>query len=102
LTGRWPYEEELSKRKAVEKIEERFPQVRAQRPESPAKYADLPKGLDAVVLKCLEYDPQKRFPAVRAMVSEFAKYLEGSDRMWPESLGMSKSGNTLVRNHKSA
>ncbi len=102
LTGRWPYEEELSKRKGVEQIEERFPQVRAQRPESPAKYADLPKGLDAVALKCLEYDPQKRFPTVRAMVSELVKHLEGSDQMWPEFLDMSKSLNTVVRNHKSA
>jgi serine/threonine-protein kinase len=102
LTGRWPYEKELAHRKKVENIEERFPQVRGQLPESPAKFAELPKGLDVIVLKCLEYEPHKRFPTVRILVSELATYLEGSDRMWPESLDMSKSGKTLVRNHKSA
>jgi len=96
LTGRWPFEKELEKRTEVNNIEERFPQVRAKPPESPSKYAVLPDGMDTVVLKCLEFEPGKRFATVRDLVSALAPYLQGSDRMLPESLDLTE-GNVALR-----
>lgn len=92
LTGRWVFEEELANRKTTDFIEERFPQVRAQRPENPGKFAVLPDGLGALVIKCLEFDPSKRFQSVRDLIGKLATYLEGPDRMWPELLGMAGKG----------
>jgi len=95
LTGRWPFEKELANRTSVEKIEERFPQVKARPPENPSKYGNMPKGLEEVVMQCLEFDPQKRLSSVRDLVSELAPYLEGPDRMWPESLDLARTTSRI-------
>jgi serine/threonine-protein kinase len=39
--------------------------------------ASLPPELDAVVGRCLEKDPQRRYPSARALAEEFERYLNG-------------------------
>jgi eukaryotic-like serine/threonine-protein kinase len=88
LTGRWAFEDELFERKSVENTEQRFPQVKAKRPPHPGKFVSLPQGLDSIVMQCLDFGPKRRFSTVRELVKELAVYLEGSDRIWPESVDL--------------
>jgi serine/threonine protein kinase len=92
LTGRWPFEDELANRASLRDIKQRFPQVRGELPKNPAKFVTLPEGLDEAVLKCLQFEPAKRFQSARELAKELARYLEGTDRMWPES---AEKGETL-------
>jgi serine/threonine-protein kinase len=39
--------------------------------------SDLPPGLDGLVMRCLEKDPEKRIPSVKALMSELAPYTLG-------------------------
>lgn len=87
LTGRWPFEDQLTNGHA-----ERYPQVRIKRPPSPAKFnKEVPNRLAALVLKCLAFEPQDRFQSVRDLVKELASFLKGSDRMWPEAVNEQKA-----------
>jgi eukaryotic-like serine/threonine-protein kinase len=89
LTGRWPFEDDLPKEADPEDLEKRYPQVRIKGPQSPAVFnPDLPPKLSALVLKCLQREPRKRFQSVRPLVAILAGFLEGNDRMWPESVGI--------------
>lgn len=93
LTGRWPYEDVLAKRTEAAAnpanpadVAFRYPQVQARKPVTPTRFASLPKGLDEVVLKCLAFDPSERFTSARELAARLGGFLEGSDRMWPESM----------------
>jgi serine/threonine protein kinase len=45
---------------------------------SPSAFrSDLPPGLDGVVMRCLEKDPEKRIPSVKALMSELVPYTLG-------------------------
>lgn len=51
----------------------RFGQVRRPRHARP----ELPRDLEAIVLKCLHRDPRQRYPRARALADDLARYVEG-------------------------
>jgi serine/threonine-protein kinase len=89
LTGRWPFEDELVNTPEYRTLEDRYPQIRASHPPLPGTFnAQLPPGLAAVVMQCLAPHPAHRFQSARALAKALVRFLEGEERLWPESLNL--------------
>lgn len=70
VTGRPPFLAESAPRVCALVLNEK--------PEPPSTYRpDLPQELEAVILRCLEKDPNNRFPNVAEFVSAFAHFAPG-------------------------
>jgi eukaryotic-like serine/threonine-protein kinase len=90
LTGEWPYEQELHQSREKKTLEERYPQISGNPPRAPHELnRDIPPDLSKIVLRCLEFDPARRFQTVRDFVKNLFPFLGGKDQMWPESLDLS-------------
>jgi serine/threonine protein kinase len=90
LTGQWPFEEELRQKREKKVLEDRYPQVRGTSPKPPHEFIPgISEELSRIVLRCLEMDPSARFPSVRDLIKNLVPFLEGKDRMWPESVDLS-------------
>ena len=46
-----------------------------EKPAPPSRFADLPEGFDAIVLKALEKDPAARYPTAAEMIAALERYL---------------------------
>ena len=89
LTGRWPFEDELMNHPDHHTLADRYPQIRGRRPPRPGQFnAQIAPGLEAVVMKCLGRHPKQRFPSARDLAKTLARFLEGKDQLWPESLDL--------------
>ena len=89
LTGRWPFEEDLMNNPEHRTLEDRYPQIRRSRPPRPSAFnAQVAPALEAVVMKCLARHPHQRFQSARELARELARFLEGKDQLWPESLDL--------------
>jgi len=70
VTGRPPF--------AGETPAETLVQVQTQQPIAPGMIRSrLSADLEAICLKCLEKDPQQRYPSASAMAEDLARYLSG-------------------------
>ncbi|RPJ60539.1 MAG: serine/threonine protein kinase, partial [Acidobacteria bacterium] len=70
LTGRAPFHGES----AAQVVHE----VLTTEPVSPRSLQpSIPRDLETVCLKCLEKDPQRRYPSARAVAEELRRFLEG-------------------------
>jgi hypothetical protein len=70
LTGRRPFD--------AEDTDEVLRQVRFADPPAPRSLRpDLPAGLEAVVLRCLEKDPRRRYPTARSLAEDLERWLAG-------------------------
>lgn len=70
LTGQPPFRAD-SAQATLKLVQEG--QVRSPRRWQP----HLPQDLQAIVLKCLDKDPARRYPSARALAEDLARYLEG-------------------------
>jgi tRNA A-37 threonylcarbamoyl transferase component Bud32 len=53
-------------------------QILRDDPPSPRKFdIRVPRGLETICLKCLEKDPNKRYPTAQAVAEELGRYLKG-------------------------
>jgi serine/threonine protein kinase len=63
------------------KAEDVIQQVRTQRPKPPRSIVqDLPKPVEAIILRCLEKRPRDRFPSMQALVDALDHQIRGSRR----------------------
>jgi eukaryotic-like serine/threonine-protein kinase len=57
---------------------ETLDQVRQQQPVSPSRLnSKVPRDLEIICLKCLEKDPQRRYPSAQALAVEVRRFLIG-------------------------
>ncbi len=90
LTGEWPYEKELRQSKKKRNLKERYPQTSGSPPPPPQELnPEVSAELSDIVLRCLAFDPGRRFQSVREFVRLLFPLLKGEDQMWPESLDLS-------------
>jgi len=86
LTGRWPFEDELMKRRS-EGLEGRFPQIKKNQPPSVRQFnSSVCAELDRLILKSMAKEPDKRVSSVRELVRSLAGFLEKEEQLWPDSL----------------
>lgn len=71
LTLRKPFPGESAKEVLAKQIESRSSGVIAPREVNP----DIPPGLEKIVLKCLEWDPDKRYPFMSVVVRDLKRAL---------------------------
>lgn len=89
VTGRWPYEDQFLDRHKKKNLLGRYPQTGEALPPPPGLYnSKIPESLAAVILRCLEKDPAKRFVAARELIRALATLLAGKDQMWPEPVDL--------------
>ncbi len=70
LTGAVPF--------AAPDLAQLLRQIREQTPTPPRQLVpSLPAELEAIVLKCLEKDPEARYPSARALAEDLRRYLDG-------------------------
>lgn len=77
LTGRFPFDATSATELARQHLEEP--------PPRPSQRAPLSPALDALVLRCLEKQPERRFPSVRALLRELRDAV-GRPASAPESM----------------
>ena len=59
-------------------LAETLDKVRGDAPEPPAQVnARVPRDLEIICLKCLEKDPQRRYPSARALADDLHRWLGG-------------------------
>jgi serine/threonine-protein kinase len=70
LTGRAPFRGDW--------VGETLQQVRERPPESPSRINPrTPRDLRVICLKCLEKDPQRRYPSARALAEDLGRFVAG-------------------------
>lgn len=87
LTGRWPYEDAYEAARPEDGDEARYPQLGATPPPAARTFnLEITPELDAVVMRCLESDPARRFDSIHGMLLALTEQLEGPDALWPEGV----------------
>lgn len=70
LTGKLPFQ--------GASLPDTFRVIRFEEPHTPRQLnTKVPRDLETICMKCLEKDPQKRFPAAAALAEELDRYLAG-------------------------
>jgi serine/threonine protein kinase len=84
LTGRWPFEDAYLDRESRSGLARQYPQITREMPPPPGRFEPgLPEALDAIVLRCLEPDPERRYPSMHPLMLDLSELLEGSVALWP-------------------
>jgi len=87
LTGRWPFEDAYQAANPEGGEEERYPQLGDTPPPHARDYnPEITPELNAVVMRCLEADPARRFDSIHPMLLALTEELEGPDALWPEGV----------------
>ena len=69
ITGRAPF--------GADSPAETLAQVRNATPGPPSRrHSWIPRGLESIVLKCLEKEPERRYGSAAALAEDFRRYLD--------------------------
>jgi serine/threonine protein kinase len=93
LTGRPPFTGESSYDIALKVTSEPAERVRSIR-------ADIPIGLEAIVMKCLEKDPKSRYPTASALAEDLERFLAGEQQEAQQLTAPRRLRRWTVRNKR--
>ena len=79
LTGEPPIEEDGVGETIAAVLNKKAPPVRSRRP-------DIPEQLDVAIMKCLQHDPNERWPDVAAFARAIAPFGTGACAMLPDAI----------------
>lgn len=83
-TGRWPFEAVYSGEEPREGPERQHPQIGRALPPPPRRFnAEISGSLDRTILRCLQPDPEARFPSMHPLLLALAAELEEPVALWP-------------------
>lgn len=78
-------------------LNSRYPQLANPAIPPRQRNPQIPVELEKLVLRCLEYDPRKRFKTVSGMLAALAPMLKGRHRLWPENAPVERRADTVTR-----
>jgi serine/threonine protein kinase len=84
LTGRWPFEDAYLERESRSGLARQYPQITRDMPPPPGRFEPaLADGLDEIVLRCLDPDPERRYPSMHPLMLELSDLLDAPVALWP-------------------
>lgn len=69
-------------------------------PRPRSRRAEIPADLDGIVVKCLEKDPEHRYPTATALAEDLERFLTGQKPAAPAMTGWRRTRRWLGRNRK--
>jgi serine/threonine-protein kinase len=70
-------------------------------PERPrASKPEIPRALEAIVLKCLEKKPEQRYPSAEALADDLDRFLNGTPQVAPELTWRRRVVQSLARHRR--
>ena len=120
LTGHWPTEDPVERRRVGRRVARFAGGCRPRRPPTepgppmpnwpPAIRSSnnrrcrrastaphMTRELEGIVLRCLERDPRARFQTVSGVLAALAPLLKGRYRLWPKAAPIERRGDTSSR-----
>ncbi len=97
VTGKVPFEGETSVSIAIKHLQEK--------PKAPSEITtSLPKGLEDIILRCLEKNPDNRYPNIRALIDDLDNFMINPngrygrvDQTVPDTASALTPGSTVTR-----
>ena len=86
ITGEWPHEDRLMNVFDRSRLHTRFPQVAFEPGSVRRKVQSASMELDAVIRRCLDRDPRRRYRSVAEAIVALDALLEIEDRVLPSNL----------------
>jgi serine/threonine-protein kinase len=91
LTGEWPFEDQLMNVFDRTQLENRFPQI-AHRPGAlRRRVPGIGAAVEEVVHRCLERDPERRYPSAAEAVVDLNAILTDGDQVFPAEDGAGRA-----------
>lgn len=87
VTGRWPFEAVYDGEERRSGDERLYPQLGDRPPSPPSRFnARVPASLDQTIIRCLEPDPERRFPSMHPALLRLVDELEEPAAFWPSGI----------------
>lgn len=87
LTGRWPYEAVFNGDETRTGDERSYPQLGAEPAPPPRRFnRAIPSSLEQIVLRCLDPNPDRRFPTMHHVLLALATELAEPASLWPHGV----------------
>ncbi len=83
-TGRWPFEDVYTEKEPRSGEERQHPQLAGTAPPAPRRFNEaISPALEAAIMRCLQADPEARFPSMHPLLLALADELDEPVALWP-------------------